>query len=770
MEDLPSAGIPWLEENVLELAKRFNLSAPDAVSFLQRDPKYALALRAFKDAAILIKEMGISSDEPKKYIAEHGWTEAVVAEFMLGSINCGDMINYLVDSGYNSDFLDEIGLVDHRLFSASNLIFPIKDTNNRVVGFTARRFDSSPKYINSQSISTYSPYKKSEVLFGAHNCKNGKGPLHIFEGQGDVITAWQHDINAISTNGTNISEKQILTINKLNAPEIIIALDDDQPGENALLNKFIPQALRNQMHPIPKAIIGKFQGTDPDEYIRKHGKDKFLELGGKANLITTVYAHNTDMSPEVTCETLIEMCSSYISPIARSLVSKSIAISTNINEAAIFARLDEIEQTRRAKNDIRKTNIVDSTIKNLSKQPHNASQILVNAISDLETISHAHNSMRSESFLSYVKDVKQEEEIREDTHPGFILRDFINIQKALRGDWQECMIIIAGDENTGKSTLADAIVYNITSEPENNAMAIIHLTDDSVKERIKKFICLADQEIGTGILAYENVAYPNWTNGLSETVLKNQLEAREKAYKRFYELCLDERIILKDARDSTDLDFGRSMLKYYRQKYPNRKIIKVTDSINRAKVSTAISDPRMAMTYRSGCLKEDAVKYGSTELVVAEFNRPMDRNPVKIILPNMKRLAEARALEFDCQAALLLYNDVHIRGENATILWRDEYGNVRPRNIICIGKNKISNWKGNLVYNLDEVRAKFTQIDNEVAYQDQINEAKRLVHKEENYKNKIKERESHDEEYDYESKQGNSRKKPKIKLATSVDI
>jgi len=762
LEDLPLGGIDWVENNVLLLAERFGLELLDHKSYLTRDPKYALALRAFKDTAILVTNSKIEGPDALKYIADRGWDDNTIKEWLIGTADCDELVDALCKAGYTSDFLDEIGLIDYRIFNKNNVIFTIRDMNNRVVGFTARRFNEKPKYINSQGVSIYSPYKKSAQLFGADKAKRATGTLFIFEGQGDVITAWQHGITAVSVNGSHISETQVDMLNKLNVSDICLCMDSDEAGTKSLYGKVIPTVLKHQMHPVPKVIIDPTwtnSGLDPDEFLRQHGSAKLKELADKA--VLAPYAYGTCMpgANETLCENLIDMCETYRSPIARSIIAKSISDATQVSEAAIFARLEDIEQARLARTDGRKSNVVAQAIKDLGKAPQNASQIMVNSLADLETISHTYDAISSSTFISYLKDIKKEEELREDIVPGFRLRSFPNIEKALRGDWKERMIIIAGDENTGKSTMTDALVYDIVSDPENDAMVIVHLTDDSVKERVQKYICLADREIGDGILTYEKVAYPNWINGISEIALERQIDAREKAYRRFYELCMDERIILKDAKDSIDLEFGRTMLKSYRTKYPNRNIIKVTDSINRARVPMAISDPRMAMTYRSGTIKEDAVKYNSTEIVVAEFNRPLDRTPVGLILPSMKRLAEARALEFDCQAGLLLYNDVHIRGDKATVLWRDQYGNVRPRNIIRIGKNKISNWKGNLIYNFDEVRAKFVEIDNDQANEEMANEERRLREEQEDYDDRVK--------GDYED-DDDTQAKPKVKILDKI--
>ena len=723
IEDLPSSGIEWLENNVLELANRYGVYSGNALIYSNQDPNIALSKRAYNDAANLIANSPLSIDAAL-YIDEHNWS-SVKDEFGLGCISTSDLTNALLAKGYTTEQLSSFGLIDHNLFNEDNLIFPIRDRDKKVVGFQARCFNKNSKYINSESISKYSPYKKSSSLYNIDKVDKLSGPLVITEGQTDCITAYMHGVRAISTNSSSISDEQINIIAKLDVPSIYICLDGDAPGISATLERFIPKLLAYAITPIPRVITIPDK-LDLDEYLRKN---TFQSLRDNYSLNISQYylSHNLDKSRELLCEELISLYIKYTSPIAKAVIAHEIATTLELPESAIFARIEELNQLNQEKANKKKLELAESAVKDLTKHPENITQILTNTLSNIESLNQKDEKLSSQSFIDYLKDIKQEEEHRDDAHPGFILRNFTNIQKALRGDWTQTMIIIGGDENSGKSTLADAIIYDIISNPVNDAMAIIHLTDDSVKERIKKYICLADQEVNRGYLTYEAVAYPEFfTRNMSQDQRNEILNMRQKAYQRFYQLSLEERIILKDAKDSCDLDFGRALVARYRTKYPERKIIKLTDSINRAKLPFIIPDERIQTKEKSSFIKEEAVRFDITEIVISEFNRPDDKVPTKIVLPNMKRLAETRALEFDCQAGLLIYNDLHVRGQNATFIWRDQNGEARPRNIVNIGKNKISDWKGNLVYDFDQVRARFTQVDHDQANTDMLNEEFRL--------------------------------------------
>lgn len=89
----------------------------------------------------------------------------------------------------------------------------------------------------------------------------------------DVIRAYSIGVkNVVATMGTAFTKEHVGIIKKL-ASNIIICYDGDQAGNKATLacsNELIKANI------IPK-IVRLEENLDPDEYILKYGKDKFIE-------------------------------------------------------------------------------------------------------------------------------------------------------------------------------------------------------------------------------------------------------------------------------------------------------------------------------------------------------------------------------------------------------------------------------------------------------------------------------------------------------------
>lgn len=74
-------------------------------------------------------------------------------------------------------------------FFRNRITFPIYDTMNNIIGFSARILDPNdkPKYLNSAE---HKAFEKSKILYGLNRAKNEireHNALFIVEGQMDVV-------------------------------------------------------------------------------------------------------------------------------------------------------------------------------------------------------------------------------------------------------------------------------------------------------------------------------------------------------------------------------------------------------------------------------------------------------------------------------------------------------------------------------------------------------------------------------------------------------
>ena len=237
-----------------------------------------------------------SGQQARTYLAQRGVSEKTISDFQLGySPDSWDSLRQeMIKGGHREDDLKAAGLLVEKEREAgtydrfrNRLMFPIRDTAGRVLGFGARALDDSlPKYLNSPQTLIFD---KSNALYGIDRAKPAirKQDLTVVvEGYMDVIIAHQYGFsNVVASLGTALTEKQVSIIKRL-TKRLTLALDADAAGEMATLRgiEVASQTFDRKVVPLPtSAGLVKYEdlldaeisvmvlphGKDPDDIIKE---------------------------------------------------------------------------------------------------------------------------------------------------------------------------------------------------------------------------------------------------------------------------------------------------------------------------------------------------------------------------------------------------------------------------------------------------------------------------------------------------------------------
>ena len=241
-----------------------------------------------------------SSKEAYDYLLNRGLKKDIIEEFKLGYVpwknNFYDTLlkNYteeeinLTGLYYKSDktgkFIDRFN---------SRIIFPINNISGDTVAFGGRVIKDGKlaKYINSPETEFY---KKGSMIFNLDKAKNLRAETEdilIVEGYMDVVSVYAAGIkNVIANSGTALTERQIDLIWKFFSNPVI-CLDGDKSGQTAavrIAEKLFP--LINDNNKIYFSIMP--DGKDPDDYVKKNGKEALLNLLKQKSIIQTFIWNN----------------------------------------------------------------------------------------------------------------------------------------------------------------------------------------------------------------------------------------------------------------------------------------------------------------------------------------------------------------------------------------------------------------------------------------------------------------------------------------------
>ncbi|KGF03239.1 DNA primase [Anaerococcus lactolyticus] len=220
----------------------------------------------------------LTTKAPQDYLLKRGLRSNIVNTFMLGYAkdSWDDLLSFAKSKNINEDDLFELGLIakskNGKFYDKyrNRIIFPIIDTYGRIIGFGGRSIDNTmPKYLNSPESDVF---KKRFNLYGLNIFKKqSKRDLILVEGYMDVIALNNNGIDlAVASLGTALTVEQA-KLAKRYADNIYICYDSDSAGIKA--TKRAIEIFKEAE--IGVSIIQLGEGLDPDEYVKKYGKEAF---------------------------------------------------------------------------------------------------------------------------------------------------------------------------------------------------------------------------------------------------------------------------------------------------------------------------------------------------------------------------------------------------------------------------------------------------------------------------------------------------------------
>jgi DNA primase len=226
------------------------------------------------------------NNQALSYLEKRGLSENIIKEFNLGYIPWQNNFYEKLLTKFSEAEITLTGLYyknekTNKFIDRFNsrIIFPINNLTSETIAFGGRiiRESQMAKYINSPETEFY---KKGRTVFNLDKAKALRSETNeaiIVEGYMDVVSLYASGVkNTISNSGTALTDSQIELIWKFFSSPII-CLDGDQSGQSAALRiaeKLLP--LINENNKIYFSIMPK--GDDPDDFIKKNGKEKFNEF------------------------------------------------------------------------------------------------------------------------------------------------------------------------------------------------------------------------------------------------------------------------------------------------------------------------------------------------------------------------------------------------------------------------------------------------------------------------------------------------------------
>lgn len=216
------------------------------------------------------------------YAAERGLTPETLHTFGIGYAPDAwtGLYNHLKDKGVAEEKMIALGLVSKskdRCYDKfrDRLIFPIQNTAGKIIGFGGRILgEGRPKYLNSQETPIF---LKKNNLYGLYQSKQevvAKDRIILVEGYMDAVSLYQAGIHNVAASlGTALTDNQVRLVKRY-TKNAVLSYDSDDAGVRA--------ALRGmdifQAEGMDVRVLHVTDGKDPDDFIKKNGREAFQRL------------------------------------------------------------------------------------------------------------------------------------------------------------------------------------------------------------------------------------------------------------------------------------------------------------------------------------------------------------------------------------------------------------------------------------------------------------------------------------------------------------
>ena len=350
-----------------KIAEKFALVLPETWKEQEKiDPELEKLAEINQEAKIffqmnLIKNLEMISHPLKSFCQKRHIDNEIIDKFQLGWADKNEtkLWEFCLAKGFKEDELITSGLFFLRRkqkqeviinYFQKQIIFPIYDQNNLLVGFSGRQIEeenieknyNSSKYINSPETLLF---KKGKILYNWNLVKKQfpiTQKIYLVEGIMDAIRLTVHNYPALALMGTNLGQCQINLI-KEHFKEVIIFPDPDKAG--------LTSALKNSLSLLKAGkevkIVSTSLWVDPDLALQnKNFNLKNVALQTPVDFLFSCYKKQKKKNSEELINLIKKITPFlvYLEPLKKSEIKQNLAEISQFSKEEITEQFSKFNE------------------------------------------------------------------------------------------------------------------------------------------------------------------------------------------------------------------------------------------------------------------------------------------------------------------------------------------------------------------------------------------------------------------------------------------
>lgn len=456
-------------EACIELSKKYNIDIHYDKNYNNQEEKEFEKLYKLMEEARDYFSNNIFDNQGKEafeYLSNRGLTAQFVKENYIGySYNSWDkLLNDFTQKGYTLEDLLNVGLIkkgDKGYYDTfrNRIMFPITNASGKTIAFGGRTLEDKKdiaKYLNSSDTVLFNKRKNLYGFKEKGTFIRKKNYSILMEGYMDVLKAHSFGFDtAIASLGTAFTSEQGELLKRYSS-NVIIAYDMDDAGQKAVERT----GLILKEHGFNIRVINFEDAKDPDEYLNKFGKDKFLDRVKESkeifDFLLEYYSREYDLSNLIGKQNFVLAFKPFFSVLEKD-IEKALYLGKLAGNLGIDKSFLEKELIENNKKDKNRYNSFDENKVIVFEKKSNNFQI---------------NSLEEESLkLSLVS------------------KEFLDFfaEKDIESSFVKKIIKILKNESMLKShNYATSIMENSSLDEEERELVLVYLTSSMTLEKRKK--------------------------------------------------------------------------------------------------------------------------------------------------------------------------------------------------------------------------------------------------------------------------------------------
>ncbi len=376
-------------EACIELSKKYNISIKLEKNFDEaKEKEYEKLYRLMEEARDYFAE-NIFNNEGRdafEYLNKRGLSVQFIKENYIGySLNSWDrLLTHFTSKGYSLEDLVNVGLIkkgDKGYYDVfrNRIMFPITNVSGKTIAFGGRTLEDRKdiaKYLNSSDTILFN---KGQNLYGIKergSLIRKKNYSILMEGYMDVLKAHSFGFDtALASLGTALTHEQGELLKRYSS-NVIVAYDMDEAGRKATERTSL--ILKEQGFNI--RVLEFVDAKDPDEYLNKFGKEKFLERVKESkeifDFLYETYAKDYNLGDLLGKQNFVLSFKNFFSILDKDIekalylekLSKNLEIDKSFLEKELITN-NKKEQNRNFRQNIEKSNYIENKKQELIINP-----------------------------------------------------------------------------------------------------------------------------------------------------------------------------------------------------------------------------------------------------------------------------------------------------------------------------------------------------------------------------------------------------------------